>query len=213
VVKVTPTPAKPVREPTPQINLQALFPTPTLTVIDFALADGRHFQGNHEAPVTIVEFSDFKCPYCGRFSTETLPQLRQLYINTGQVRLVYRHFAILGPESDYAAAAAECAAEQGQFWAYHDQIFADQAATRSTLTHDQLLNLAQKTGLPPLPFSDCLLSGRYTNQVRRDMGAARALSLKSTPSFLINDIFIIGAQPFEVFQQVIEEQLSLKLSR
>jgi len=180
---------------------------PTPTIMDFVLSDARHFQGNPNAPVTLVEFSDFKCPYCGRFSTETLPRLREQYINTGQMRFAYKHFAILGPESNRIAEATECAAEQGQFWEYHDQVFVDQTTVRSTFDDDKLADLAGELGLDTATFSECLASGRYANQIQRESQAASALGLRGTPGFLINGVFVSGAQPFDVFQQVIEEQL------
>jgi len=177
---------------------------PTPTIMDFVLSDARHFQGNDDAPVTMIEFSDFKCPYCGRFSTETLPRLREQYINTGQVRFAYKHFAILGPESNRIAEATECAAEQGQFWEYHDQIFAGQT---STFNDANLTDLAGELGLDTTAFGECLASGRYTNQIQRESQAVSAMGMRGTPGFLINGVFVSGAQPFEAFQQVIEEQL------
>ena len=188
-----------------ETEAQANAPTPT--IMDFVLSDARHFQGNPNAPVTLVEFSDFKCPYCGRFSTETLPRLREQYINTGQVRFAYKHFAILGPESNRIAEATECAAEQGQFWAYHDRIFADQITVRSTFDDDTLTDLAGELGLDTAAFGKCLASGRYADQIQRESQAVSAMGMRGTPSFLINGIFTYGAQPFEAFQQVIEEQL------
>jgi protein-disulfide isomerase len=206
VVQAPPTQSSPASEP--EIQANAPVPSePTPTIMDFVLSDARHFQGNANAPVTMVEFSDFKCPYCGRFSAETLPLIREQYIDTGQVRFVYKHFAILGPESNRIAEATECVAEQGQFWEYHDQIFADQTTVRSTFNDSKLTDLASELGLDTTAFNECLASGRYTNQIQRESQAASAMGLRGTPGFLINGIFVSGAQPFEVFQQVIEEQL------
>lgn len=180
---------------------------PTPTIMDFVLSDARHFQGSDDALVTMIEFSDFKCPFCGRFSTETLPQIREQYINPGKVRFVYKHFAILGPESNRTAEATECAAEQDKFWEYHDRIFADQASTRSTLSDDRLTVLADEIGLDTPAFNECLASGRYASQISQESLTVQSMGLRGTPGFLINGVFISGAQPFEVFQQVIEEQL------
>jgi hypothetical protein len=137
-----------------------------------------------------------------------LTQLREQYVNTGKVRFVYKHFAILGPESNRAAEASECAADQGKFWEYHDRVFADQLSTRSTLSADQLTNLATEIGLDPNAFRDCLKSGIYTTKVRQESLSIQSMGVRGTPAFLLNGTFISGAQPFEVFQQVIEEQLS-----
>jgi len=129
-------------------------------------------------------------------------------VNTGQVRFVYKHFAILGPESNRAAEASECAAEQGQFWAYHDRVFADQNETRSSLSAERLGELAGEIGLEDTAaFNECLNSGRYASLISRETLAVQSMGVRGTPAFLINGVFVSGAQPFEVFQQVFEEQL------
>jgi len=137
-----------------------------------------------------------------------LSRIREEYVETGQVRFIYKHFAILGPESSRSAEASECAAEQGKFWAYHDQIFADQTSTRSTLNDDRLTALAGEIGLDTSAFSECLAAGRYTSQISQESLTVQSMGLRGTPGFLVNGVFISGAQPFEVFQQVIEEQLA-----
>lgn len=180
---------------------------PTPTIMEFVLADARHIEGSPDAPVTMIEFSDFKCPYCGRFAAESLGQLREQYVNTGIVRFVYKHYAILGPESSRSAEASECIAEQGKFWEYHDAIFADQATTRSTLDDPRLAELARQVGADTTAFEECLAAGRYTAQISQQSLSVQALGFRGTPSFLINGVALTGAQPFEVFQQVIEDQL------
>lgn len=180
---------------------------PTPTIMEFVLADARHIEGSPDALVTMIEFSDFKCPYCGRFVAESLERLRKEYVSTGQVRFVYKHYAILGQESSRSAEASECIAEQGKFWEYHDAIFADQATTRSTLDDPGLAELAGQVGVDTTAFEECLASGRYTAQISQQSLSVQALGFRGTPSFLINGVALTGAQPFEVFQQVIEEQL------
>lgn len=184
----------------------------TPTIMDLVLAEAQHFSGDPAAPVTMVEFSDFKCTFCGRFWAETLPSIREQYIDTGKIRFVYKHFAILGSESERAGEASECAAEQEQFWAYHNQIFADQTSAHSTLDDPKLIELAAAVGLKSAPFAECLTSGRYSSRVRQQTQAAKSLGMQGTPSFLINGVFISGAQPFEVFQQAIEEKLKPQAS-
>ena len=120
---------------------------------------------------------------------------------------MYKHFAILGPDSNRAAEASECAAEQDQFWDYHDIVFADQLANRSPLDAENLVSLAGDIGLDSTVFQECLDSGKYTDQISRESLAVQSLGVRGTPAFLINGAFISGAQPFDVFQQVIEEQL------
>lgn len=129
-------------------------------------------------------------------------------MSTGKVRFVYKHFAILGPESNRAAEASECAAEQGEFWAFHDLVFADQVANRTSLTDEALVDIAVEIGLDQTAFGDCLQSGRHRTQITQESLSVQSLGVRGTPAFLINGVFISGAQPFEVFQQVIDEQLA-----
>ncbi|MBN1218346.1 MAG: DsbA family protein [Anaerolineae bacterium] len=136
-----------------------------------------------------------------------MSRIRSEYIETGKVRFVYKHFAILGPDSNRAAQASECAAEQDRFWDYHDTVFANQLANRSPLDTENLAGLAGDIGLDTTTFGECLDSGKYTEQINRESLAVQSLGVRGTPAFLINGVFISGAQPFEVFQQVIEEQL------
>lgn len=135
-------------------------------------------------------------------------RIRQEYVEAGKVQFIYKHFAILGPESNRAAEASECAAEQDKFWPYHDLVFQDQQANHSSLSIDKLVSLADEVGLEIDPFSECLSSGRYSLQISRESQTVQALGLRGTPGFLVNGLFINGAQPFEVFKQVIDEQLA-----
>jgi protein-disulfide isomerase len=138
-----------------------------------------------------------------------LSRIREEYVDTGKVRFVYKHFAILGPESSRAAEASECAAEQDQFWSYHDLVFQDQINTRSSLNQERLVELAGQIDLDTTAFSACLSSGNHSLRISRESQAVQALGVRGTPGFLVNGLFISGAQPFEVFQQVIEEQLAV----
>ncbi len=136
-----------------------------------------------------------------------MSRIREEYVDTGKVRFVYKHYAILGTESSRSAEASECAAEQDQFWAYHDLVFTDQAATHGSLNQEKLVALAEQIGLNTEAFSDCLSSGKYSLQISREAQAVQSLGVRGTPGFLVNGLFISGAQPFEVFQEIIEEQL------
>lgn len=137
-----------------------------------------------------------------------MSRIRTTYIETGKVRFVYKHFAILGPESSRSAEASECAAEQGEFWEYHDLVFEDQNTSRSTLDQERLASIANDVGLDTIAFSECLSSGKYSLQIGRESQAVQALGVRGTPGFLVNGLFVSGAQPFEVFEQIIEEQLA-----
>jgi protein-disulfide isomerase len=165
----------------------------------------RHFKGDPQAPITLVEFGDFQCPYCGRFATGAGRQIDEAYVQNGIVRFGYQHLAFLGPESQWAAEASECAAEQGAFWSYHDKLFESQSGeNRGAFSKENLKKFAADLGLDPQAFNECLDSGKYTSIVEAETRSVQALGVRSTPTFLINGRPLIGAQPFEVFQQSIE---------
>ena len=186
-------------------------PTPTLIPISDA-ADDDAFQGPEDAPVVIVEFSDFQCGYCGRFYTDALPQILETYPD--EVRFVYRDFPIFGEDSVRAAMAAECAREQGMFWEMHNRLFAiHESDTAVALTEDALVSFAGEIGLETGDFQTCLASERYMEEVLKDMQAAQTWGLGGTPGYVINGtVYTFGAQPFSVFQSVIENELQAAAS-
>jgi protein-disulfide isomerase len=168
--------------------------------------------GSASAPVTIIEFSDFQCSYCKRFWADTLPKLKEAYVDQGKVRFLYRHFAILGKHSEQAAQAAECAAEQGKFWEYHDQLFKNQGGL--AFTEAKLRQYAREIGLNSGGFDSCLASGKHKKKVERETTAAAYLGGRGTPFFVVNQRHLVGAQPFDVFRKVIDEELeSAKLKK
>ncbi|MDK3161455.1 DsbA family protein [Kamptonema cortianum] len=158
--------------------------------------------GPADAPVTIVEFSDFNCPYCARFVRETLPLLRENYGD--RIRFVYRDFAILGPTSVDAAVASECANEQSGFWAYHDLLFANQGI----FGRDRLIDYAQQAELNIEEFTACLSDTATRDEVLADTTEAQRLGATGTPTFFINGRPLIGAQPFATFAAMIDEELA-----
>jgi len=138
-----------------------------------------------------------------------LSRLREEYIDTGKMRFVYKQYAILGQESVRASEATECAAEQDAFWPMHDVLFEDLGTKRSTYNDETLSSFAAELNLDVDTFDTCLSSGRYSSLIAEDRTSIQALGVRGTPAFLINGIYISGAQPYEVFQEVIEEQLLL----
>jgi protein-disulfide isomerase len=161
--------------------------------------------GSADAPVVIVEFSDFQCPFCGRFSAETFPLIKENYIDTGKVRLVYRDLPLpFHPDAQETAEAAECADDQGKFWEYHDAIFENQDSLDTT----SLKQYAKDIGLNTEDFNSCLDSGKHTQEVKKDFSDAGAAGVTGTPTFFINGIKVVGAQPYSVFQQIIESELN-----
>ena len=159
-------------------------------------------KGSPDAPVTIVEFSDFQCGYCRKFWQDTLPRIEEKYIRTGKVRFVYRHLAILGPPSVQAAIAAECAHEQGKFWPYHDKLFAN--AGPFAFTTRKLKRYAEELRLDTRRFNTCLDTEQPRDKVERETTVGRAIGMTGTPGFLINRGRLIGAYPYEAFEEIIE---------
>jgi protein-disulfide isomerase len=165
--------------------------------------------GDPQAPVTIINYSDFQCVYCKRFSTETEPQLVRDFVETGKASLTFKQFAFLGQPSIDAAEASLCAEEQGEFWRYHDILFANQAeGDRSAFSNERLVAFADALGLNVGEFESCLKDHRYLDRVRQEYNDGKALEVSSTPTFLINGKLILGAQPYEVFQAEIEAALA-----
>jgi protein-disulfide isomerase len=165
--------------------------------------DGAPFKGSATAPVTIVEFTDFHCPYCKRV-LPTLGQLESQY--GGKVKLVFRDYPIdnLHPTVRKAHEAARCAHDQGKFWAYHDAVFANAPKA----SPEQLKTYAQEVGLDVPAFEQCLSSGAYQAVVQRDVEEGTRVGVTGTPAFFINGRLVSGAQPLEGFVRVIEDELA-----
>jgi protein-disulfide isomerase len=168
-----------------------------------AAADGQA-KGPANAPIEIIEFSDFQCPYCLRAN----PTVKQVLSTYGdRIRFVYRNYPLPNhPNARPAAEAAQCAAEQGQFWPYHDRLFADQ----SKLADEDLKQSAVALGLEAARFNACFDSHKYKARVEADMQAANEAGVNGTPAFFINGRMLSGAQPFDEFKRVIDEELALK---
>ena len=159
-------------------------------------------QGSRTAPIEIVEFSDFQCPYCLRV-VGTLEEIREKYGDL--IRLVYKDFPLTSHAQAFKAAeAGNCASEQGKFWEYHDKLFASQSA----LYVPDLKRYATDLGLDAEAFNACLDGGRYTASVEDDLQIGQGYGVSSTPTIFINGRPIMGAAPTEVFEQIIEEELA-----
>ncbi len=166
-------------------------------------ADNDPVLGSENAPVTIIEFSEFRCPFAGRFARDTFPKIREDYIETGKVKFVYRDF-LVHSTSQKAQEASECAHEQGKFWEYHDLLYQNQRA----LEVDDLKSYAEQLGLDMTKFEECLDSGKYADEVEKDTKDGRAYGVRGTPTFFINGKKFVGAQPYEKFREEIESALS-----
>lgn len=184
-----------------------------------ALTDGNNaVLGSPSAPVTLVEFGDFQCPFCGRFFRETERQIIDQYVKTGKVRFAYRDFAFLGDESVAAAEAAACANEQGAFWPYHDMLYnylwdnyfakGKSGENVGAFSTENLNRFAGDLALDSSRFSACLSSRRYQSQVEKDTADGRARGVNGTPTFFINGKSIVGALPFFEFKTAIDAALA-----
>jgi len=159
--------------------------------------------GPADAPITIVEFSDFECPFCRRWHAEVYKPLLAAY--PGKIRLVYRNLPLtsLHPDAMSAAEAAMCAGEQDVYWKYHDKLFSSESLGNSVY-----IQYAQDLGLNVPTFESCLSNHKYQKTIEADSDFALNLGVRSTPTFFINGLALVGAQPLDVFKQVIDKELA-----
>ncbi|MBI4361832.1 MAG: DsbA family protein, partial [Euryarchaeota archaeon] len=184
-------------------------PAPTRALVQPS-PDDDPSKGSPQAKVTIIEFSDFQCPFCARWFTDTYPQILRDYVDTGKARLVYRDLPLesIHPNALPAAEAAECADEQGKFWDYHDALFRNQGTWAGLPgAKDYFKQLAADQKLNAQTFAKCLDESKYREEVLNDLKDAQAAGATGTPAFYINGRKIDGAQPYAVFQRTIEEAL------
>ena len=174
--------------------------------------------GNPDAPITIVEFSDFQCPFCARFHIQTLPLLLEEYIEQDKVKIVFRDFPIqsIHPNALPASVAAECANDQNKFREMHDILFEKQSSWNKLETNDALSLFSQYASDMELNqeiFDSCLTSGKHIPEIQNDLNDGRDYGVSGTPGFFVgNDqigfVELKGAQPFESFKKVIDAQLN-----
>jgi len=157
--------------------------------------------GPADAPITIVEFSDFNCPYCRRFHLETFSELMASYPD--QIRFVYRDYPITSAESFVAAQAANCAGRQGAYWEFHDSLFRGDLG----LGAEAYRTYAERLGLDAEALAACVQAGGERTEVESDARDAAALGVSGTPTFFINGIPLVGAQPLSQFRSVIDGEL------
>jgi protein-disulfide isomerase len=165
--------------------------------------------GSPTAPVAIVVWADFQCPYCGQFTKESEPTLVNRYVKTGKARLEWRDFAFLGKESTSAAIAARAAGRQGKFWPYHDLLFAEQHPENSgALTTSYLVGLARRLGLDTARFQADMADPALAKQAAADQAAGTALGVNGTPTVLVNGQLVSGAEPLSTYQQAVDAALA-----
>ncbi len=177
---------------------------------DGVKADLARIQGSPTAPIWVIEVSDFQCPYCRQWHDETYQKLRDEFVRTGKVRLAYINFPLAQHKHAWPAAeAAMCAGAQGKFWEMHDALFANQAKWEAlpspTLFFD---SLARATGVDVARWRQCLQSGKMKPWIQADHDRAQAAGAASTPSFMIGDKILVGAQPIENLRSAIDSALA-----
>lgn len=177
--------------------------------------------GEENAPITIIEFSDYECPFCKRSFDQMLPQLTEEYIDTGKVKLVYRDLPLPfhDPMATREAIAANCSREQGgdsTYFKYHDEIFTRTISNGNGLAEEDLTTIASDIGLNLADFSTCLDSGKYDEEIQNDLADASIVGATGTPTYFIGKSssdgnivgqIIVGAQPFSVFKAIIDQEL------
>lgn len=167
--------------------------------------------GNPKAKVTVVEFGDYQCPFCGRFYQTTEQKLREEYVKVGKIRFAWRDFAFLGEESIWAAEAARCANDQGKFWGYHDLLFERQSGeNEGAFVKNTLKRFARELKLNGEAFDQCLDSEKHRQAVVNDTKQGSDYGTGGTPTTFVNGQKIVGAVPYEQFKQVIDSLLKQK---
>ena len=162
--------------------------------------------GDVDAPVVMIEWADFQCPFCGSFARDTKPVLTERFVDDGVLRIEWRDFPVLGEESLSAALAGRAAAEQDAFWELHDEIFAeDRPRDAGELDADAMLAMAEDLGLDVDRFADDMEDPALREAVQQDHAIAQELGVTGTPAFLVNGRSLIGGQPAEVFVELVED--------
>ncbi|HEU4514273.1 MAG TPA: thioredoxin domain-containing protein [Nocardioidaceae bacterium] len=162
--------------------------------------------GEPDAPVVMINYSEFQCPFCGKFARDTEPTLVEEFVEDGTLRIEWRDFPYLGPESTTAAQAGRAAGAQGKFWEFHDAMFADQQPPNSgNLTEEYLVGVAEQIGLDTKKFRKDMSSAWAADAVAKDFDEGQQIGVTGTPAFLVNGRPIMGAQPTDVFVDAIEQ--------
>jgi protein-disulfide isomerase len=211
--KVTSTPS-----PTPQPT-STNTPSPTATATPTSNSNTNSvstghlpIKGDSGAKVTIIEFSDFQCPYCKTFFNDTFNQINSEYIQTGKVKFAYRHFPLnFHTNAEKAALASECANEQGKFWDMHSKLFNEQntwATQSSTDVVSTFNTYASSMGMDSSKFSSCMNDNKFMSNINEDKNAAQSLGISGTPTFYINGQVLNGAMPFSSFKTIIDQELA-----
>ncbi|MGD1834828.1 MAG: thioredoxin domain-containing protein [Nitrososphaeraceae archaeon] len=179
------------------------------------IADGSPTLGDPNAPITIIDFSDFQCSMCARYVKSTEPIINENYVETGKANLIFKHFPIRGFDSMGASLAAQCLNDQGKFWEFHNMLYHNQGRIDSGWVNPENLNnfASQIEGINMKEFKSCFDSKKYKNHVENDLELAKKYEFKDSPSFIIvnsngtDPEFLSGAHPFPSFASIIDKKL------
>jgi protein-disulfide isomerase len=204
------TPGEPIPTPTAMVEqntgpVTAIMQTLELTGEQYAA------EGDPDAPITVIEFSDYGCPFCRRYVGTTYPIIKQEYIDTGKIYYVFKDFPIaqLHPQAHIASEAAECSGEQGKYWVMHDTLFSAPSEwdTTEATAREVFAVYAERIGLDTPRFDDCMAQGRYRAGISSNMAEGRRMGVTGTPTFIVNGKLLVGAQTAEVFQRVLDREI------
>ena len=198
-----------VIEPVPTIQESG---PPKITMNTF-LANGSPILGDSDAPVTLVEFGDYQCHFCNIFFHSTEDNILKNYVETGKVRMIFKDYNIIGPDSVNASNGAHCANDQGLFWEYHDILYSNWTGENNGWASSKNLEkFAQEIGLDMETWSDCMTNGIHSKTILASNDDAKDLGITGTPAFFVigpdgKTTRIAGAQPFEVFENIFEAEI------
>jgi protein-disulfide isomerase len=210
------------------LNTRSVNARPTLNIPDTLSVEGEVFRGDASAPIAMIEYGDFECPFCRHFDHDIYPRVFDDYIKTGKVRFYYRDMPLpIHPHAMPAARAAHCAGEQGKYWEMHDSLFTDKpeaigpgpGGRDRTLSQESIDESAKALGVDTAKLDTCMASTRFNDVIQRSSEDAAKMNIDGTPTFVIGTIgpnghvlsvkkTIIGAQPFEAFKAAIDPLLS-----
>ena len=185
----------------------------TAALMSTLMDNGSPILGDVDAPITLVEFGDYQCHFCNVFFHNTKDRLTADYVDTGKVRIIFKDFTIIGPDSIKAAEGSRCATEQGLYWEYHDTVYSYwNGENNGWASLDNLHRFAAEAGLDVPAWSECVQSGRHAEAVSASSRDARSLELGGTPSFFVispdgSVIHVHGAQPYDQFARIFDDIL------
>lgn len=198
-----------ILEPTPTI--QQVGP-PKITINTF-LDNGSPILGDPNAPITLIEFGDYQCHFCNVFFHSTEEDILKKYVETGKVRMIFKDYNIIGPDSVNASHGAHCASDQGLFWEYHDILYSNWTGENNGwASSENLARFAQEIGLDVDVWTECMIKGAHSKNIIASNNDAKSLELTGTPAFFVigpdgKTTRLFGAQPFETFEKVFDSEL------